>query len=614
MELLAPSALLALPALAGLIILLYLLKLRRREAVVPSVFLWRRAVQDVQANAPFQRLRRNLLLVLQLTALTAVLAGLAAPYVLARRLGGRNSIIVLDASGSMQATDVGGSRFEQARQRALQIAKAMGRRDEGALVVCAARAWVALPFSRDRRRLVAALARAEPTDCATNMRDGLLLALSLAHKRPKTRVYIISDGAFPALPEVPSSAEVRFVGVGRRNDNVALLACEAARAPLAREHQLFLRVHNYAGQPKRCVVSVYQEDDLLDAQELVLAAGQSRVETYKLALAEKGLLRAELDVEDDLSADNVGYTFAEPASATTVLLVTPGNLFLEQGLLVLPEVTLSKAASLSAEEAALAYKKYDVVVFDGVPPPRPPAAGGVLLIAAESGGEPATLGAQLSSPVIGTWEQQHPALRYVNLSAVQISRARALQPSAGAKVLARAGDHPLIVALEKEDLRVLEFGWNLLDSDLPLRVGFPVLLSNSIRWLAGSGGRAKPTSVRPGTVMRFAAPPGASQGEVNLRNGQRRPLQVVDGRISFAQADHVGVYSMKAGAMEWRWAVDLRNADESDLSPRNELKLGERKVQAGVGPPKVEQHLWPYLILLALAVLLGEWHLYHRRY
>ena len=161
---------------------------------------------------------------------------------------------------------------------------------------------------------------------------------------------------------------------------------------------------------------------------------------------------------------------------------------------------------------------------------------------------------------------------------------------------------------------VLAFGWDFLDSDLPLRVGFPVLLSNCIGWLAEVQGGEKPITIRPGTTLRFNAPPEVTKAEAILPGGERRQVPVLDGQVAFADTERVGVYRLAAGDRRWRWAADLRNADESNLLPAQELKLGQRKVEAGVGPPKVEHHLWPYLILFALAVLLGEWHLYHRRY
>ncbi|GAG00715.1 unnamed protein product [marine sediment metagenome] len=139
-------------------------------------------------------------------------------------------------------------------------------------------------------------------------------------------------------------------------------------------------------------------------------------------------------------------------------------------------------------------------------------------------------------------------------------------------------------------------------------------MSNAIRWLAEAGGGAKLMTVRPGTMLRFAAPPEAQTAQVVLPDGRRQSLAAADGEVAFTEADRVGVYSLSAGERQWRFAVDLRSAEESDLTPRDELQLGERKVVAEAGAPKVRQHLWPYLALLALAVLMAEWHLYHRRY
>src|SRR5919206_2567052 len=100
-----PLALLGLVFLP-LVVAMYLLKLRRDEAVVPSTLLWNRLVADVEANAPWQRLRRSVLLLLQLL-LVIVLAFLAARPFLERPAGlARDLVVILDTPASMSATDV----------------------------------------------------------------------------------------------------------------------------------------------------------------------------------------------------------------------------------------------------------------------------------------------------------------------------------------------------------------------------------------------------------------------------------------------------------------------------------------------------------------------------
>ena len=42
------------------VVLLYFLRLRRKDRVVPSTLLWESSTADLQANSPFQKLRNNL--------------------------------------------------------------------------------------------------------------------------------------------------------------------------------------------------------------------------------------------------------------------------------------------------------------------------------------------------------------------------------------------------------------------------------------------------------------------------------------------------------------------------------------------------------------------------
>src|SRR6478672_4591550 len=86
------GAAISIPAL----LILYFLKLRRREMPVSSTLLWKKAIQDLQVNAPFQKLRRNLLLLLQLLLLLALLLALSRPVSHLARTAGQVNILLID--------------------------------------------------------------------------------------------------------------------------------------------------------------------------------------------------------------------------------------------------------------------------------------------------------------------------------------------------------------------------------------------------------------------------------------------------------------------------------------------------------------------------------------
>jgi hypothetical protein len=297
-----------------------------------------------------------------------------------------------------------------------------------------------------------------------------------------------------------------------------------------------------------------------------------------------------------------------------VLVVGEGNLFLEQALMIQPGLEVFRTEELTAAQAPEAYQQYDVLIFDRERIPVPPTAGAVLAI--DAGGWPglAARGEALEGPRIGSWEDDHPALRHVNLAAAGIAQAHSLTPGAGAEVLAQAEGEPLVVALEREELRAIALGWDLLDSDLPLRVGFPVLVSNLVRWLGGVDAAEDVRVMRPGATVRYAVPADVERVAVQMPDGRSRRVEASGGEVTFAGADRAGVYVLSAGEQQFRWAMDLRDPAESDLTPRAELTVGERRLAQTERELRTERHLWPWLVVLAVLALVAEWHFYHRRF
>ena len=104
MHFLAPAALVFAAAIP-VVIVFYLLKRKRVVRLVSSTLLWQRFLSETQASAPFQRLRKNWLLILQILLLIAAVLALSRPYFSAKMKPAQLRVVVLDASASMQATD-----------------------------------------------------------------------------------------------------------------------------------------------------------------------------------------------------------------------------------------------------------------------------------------------------------------------------------------------------------------------------------------------------------------------------------------------------------------------------------------------------------------------------
>src|SRR5262252_7054779 len=155
--------------LAGPIVLLYFLRRRRQRMVVPSTLLWRRALDEIEATVPFKRLRRNLVLLLQLLALAVIVLALARPALNSTALVSATTVIVIDATASMSARDENGgrtSRLDRAKQLAREMTPGLGGGRRAAIVEASSKAMMRNPLTDDAAALAAAIDQIDETDAA----------------------------------------------------------------------------------------------------------------------------------------------------------------------------------------------------------------------------------------------------------------------------------------------------------------------------------------------------------------------------------------------------------------------------------------------------------------
>ena len=228
MKFLVPIAFTAF-AVLPVIALFYLLKLKRDDRVVSSTMLWRKSVDNLRANSPFEKFRANLLLLLQLLLAAALALALKRPLMNLRPKEGVSRALLIDVSASMAATDAeGGSRLEAAKRLARRLVDEMTPGDQMALIAFSNTSEASTPFTGDRARLDALIDDLAVRATSTDIADAMSLALSLLRNRTAKEIIVVSDGRFPPMGDLPTDgARVECVTVGKSRFNVGITAVDA---------------------------------------------------------------------------------------------------------------------------------------------------------------------------------------------------------------------------------------------------------------------------------------------------------------------------------------------------------------------------------------------------
>lgn len=611
MTFLSPLAFLLL-GLSVPLLLLYFLKVRRQQRRVSSVLLWTPALRDQQASALFQRLQLDPLLLLQILALVLLALAVARPTVTLQGKGTDRLVLVMDVSASMKARDVEPNRFAAAQRAAVQLIDEAGRGAEVMVIEAATHPAIRVPFTRDaehaRRAVYEMQARDQPNHLSEAIRTALTFVPPLDRR---VRIHVLTDGAFePAQVREFPDPRVRWVsvGVGSRNVGITQFALRKSYYGIY-DHQAFLSVTNFSSERLTFPLVVWIDDNIVSEQIITLDPQVKRNVIVPFTHQGGGRVRVEAQIGDDLNVDNVVYGVVPAPRKLKVLLVSPGNLFLEKALRADPQVVLETKAP---SEYAGGMGVYDVVVLDSTSPPRV-GPGRFVFVNAVPGDVPIEPLGTLEQPVILDWDRSHPVMRFVDLSKVGVEEALRVRPVAAGRTLLESVGGPLIYLLEEQRRKAVFVGFDLFKTDLPLRVAFPLILSNSLRWLQPAGLEGSDLMVTAGSPFLLTVEHGVGEATVRDPEGRAHRAEITRGALSFAQTDRVGVYTLITGQREVPFAVNLLDAVESNIRPQP-LPVGPPPAQgAGADVYTYQRELWQPLLVLAIITLLLEGFLYWRR-
>ncbi|HKS37747.1 MAG TPA: BatA and WFA domain-containing protein, partial [Verrucomicrobiae bacterium] len=592
------------------VILFYMLKRKRVVRLVSSTLLWQKFLAETQASAPFQRLRHNWLLILQLIMLTLAILALARPYFAGKVTGGRLQVVILDASASMQSTDESPSRFEKARGEAFKLVDSLRDTDQMVVLQAAAHTDVKQSATSEKSALRRALQSATVTDSTTRLNEALKMAESLTRDNNDAEVHLFSDGAAPGMKELENKGlRLVYHRVGQGANNLGIVSLDVRPNPENPDQRaIFSSVANFFPDEQKTEVELLFDGQLIEAKALTIPPTNTTPVVFLAAQPHDGVFTVRLTAKDDLKADNQASIVSMLPLPVKVLLVTQGNRFLEKALKSAGKVELAMASSLTEEKP-----DFDLVVLDDVVPAVWPSVN-VLAIRTMNTNwfEPA---GEVEGPPIVDWRATHPLSRFVTFENVQIAKALIVKTPSWAVAVVDSPQTPLVLAGELARQRIVWLAFDTVESTWPLRISFPIFIANVVDWLNPAAVHARQLTIPAGAPFRNALNGLITSAQVTLPDGSAKELAVdpTAREVVFGETEKAGIYRLTAGTNQIVFAANLLDAAESDTRPREELDFGKFGSVTATTLKRANLELWRWIAAAGLAVLLFEWWWYHKR-
>jgi len=609
MRFLAPAALFFAAAIP-VVVLFYLLKRKRVVRLVSSTLLWQKFLAETQASAPFQRLRHNWLLILQLLMLALAIFALARPYFSGRLAGGGLQVVILDASASMQSADETPSRFEKARAEALKLVDGLRDTDHMVVLLAGANTEVKQSETSEKSALRRAIQACQVTDSPTRLTEALKMAESLTRDKTGAEVHLFSDGAAAGLSELENKGlPLTYHRVGQRANNLGIVSLDVRPNPEdPGQRAIFTSVASFSPDEQKTEIELRFDDQLLETKSLTIPATNTAPVVFIATQPRDGIFSVRITTKDDLAADNQASIVSLLPQPVKILLVSRGNKFLEKALKAAGRVELTVAGDVSEERPAA-----DLVVLDDIAPAVWPKLNMLAIHTANSNWFNITGSAD--GPAIVDWKSTHPLLRFVSFDNVQIAKALVVKTPTWAVAVADSPQTPLILAGELARQRIVWLGFDTLESTWPLRVSFPIFIANAVDWLNPASIQAGQLLVKASDPFRQALAEPVTTAEVTLPDGNKRavPIDPKMQELVFGDTAKQGVYRLTIGTNQTTFCVNLLDAAETDTRPRAELNFGKFGNVTATTMRRANLEIWRWIAAIALAVLMFEWWYYHRR-
>lgn len=618
MGILSPLALAYLP-LAGLLVLIYLFRKKHKTVFVPSFIPWKGLRQDTLRSRSFLS---DALFFLQLIALLLLVFFLTRPYLpsLSSGIIGREIIVLMDTSASMQTREGGRTRFELAQEEALKLVDGLGIGDTMQIITMHRRPHIENEMSGNKPELRKLVEGLKPIDTSSNLNEALSLGVSLLEHLDNGALHVFTDVERPGQMD----SDVRFVNLaGSSRDNVAITGLDVYQDMFKeyREREAYVSLENFSDRPSTVILKSYLDEKPMTEQIIELNPREEK--TIRIQdIKGSGLLKVEFTPDDALSVDNAAYAIIRYKKTLTVLVVAEEPLFVEEMKKIENATELMKFSVIppASYRPGMA-KEYDIAIFHQYVPQEYPDTNALFVFPPKENRFFPIRGWTRGASFID-WDSENPILRHLDyMGELWAYKALHLEPNEDLKTFIMAvgteEDFPLAVSGVVKGNRVVVLGFDVADFNLSKAKNMPILimLLNIIQWLDPHG--AENYQIRTGEPFIVDLEDEQEGDEITLLTpeGETVKIDPAGNQLVITETHQSGAYVLKRGGDETWFVANLFDVEESDIG-QTSSRQGQIDFKRAVASTYVEEKkkgLGRYILAAVALLLLAEWILYCMR-
>lgn len=597
-------------SLIPVLLLIHSLRPKPRQVEITNLFIWQQVLKEKRGGIRIRRIIQNLPLLLQILAVILASVALADPLLSRETKIKGNIMLVMDTSASMNTRTETGIRFDQARQEAFKLIDDLPVESKMLIISAGNKPILKTGLTDDKGRLKKIVEDLAPSDAPGRIDKAVYLALSFLNPDRDDWAVLVTDGAgYDVETLAQSSPKIRPILTPGGSRNIGITRFEFRRELNALDrYEILLEVKNFNANAVLCPIRLSLDDEPFLKKTVGLKAFEKQTLIFPYSGLLAGQARASIELNDDFPVDNQAFTILNPSESIWVLLVGQGNYFLEKLLSAYPNVRVNSVKEIIPSSWPDQIKRHDIVILDRVSPPHS-ERGNFLFIDSYSPSVPISKIGEVNDPRVLDWNPVSPLISGLDVRGLNIELAAVIKADQTVERLIESRDTGLMYAYEKSGLRSVFLGFDLIRSDLPLRVAFPVMMSNIFQWLYPDKLRFSSQQTQAGQPFSIYLESSTDEFSVRTPDGKWAKYQADTNPFLYTNTGRTGIYIVAEGE-KWRnFAVNLTSEAESDIrNPGQETLARAGGLPLDVEPIRTQSPFWLVFLIAGFFILIMEWY------